>query len=336
MIEILGNQISVEGFEDLNFDPTSSPNFSFLLREEIGLSLPICNISFNTDLIEVQHKLGNNRKFTLKLNDEDYDFVTAKVTAGQSSYNLQGISDNIDFLNKSKQFSDEGTVIDIINKSEFITVDSDNLVSDDSQVWINYNQPERNFIRSMLEHSYINDSDFIIYAMKSKDVLLLRSYNKLIAGKPKWDFGTTLLSKYRVSNIEFETIPVYQYQMLVNKTGVETAPGFNNNYNSNYKSETSSMIMIDAGNCYDKYFSSSISNMSNYGKLYEKLYNLTFPNYIGVKPLDTLIIRQADTYGDDMDSELISESMIVLRVDTSFKNGSISQQIYFARINDSE
>lgn len=315
---------------------TSLPDFELELVEELGVSLPVLVLTFRMVYIKnILTEVVKGKKISVIQESSSYDFeIIHYQMLDEQKIQITCILSALDFITKSVQSSYKGTSTDAAStiKSIPVVIDTPSVVPTDSQVWIQDNVSDRDFLVDTLTHSFIQDDVLLFYVSKAKKIHVA-SYSELIKtsnleyGRDKSDVG--------IHEILIESIPAsFRLQCLSSQySSVQTLSA--DNYDGVETSSQSNIfrVFFDCGNTHSKYNEAYNNFNQSYSNLFDRVMFLISKNNTLVKPLDVLKITSYPAQFDSSNyPDLLNLNYVVNKVVTKQSEGVISQRIYFSRM----
>lgn len=173
---------------------------SFTIIEEAGNVLPTFELMFTQDDSKIIKYIneGNILGFTFGKSLESAQYttrlrITSKNIVRQGSkyqITITGLTNTLDYVAscKVRQFAGMSGVAAIKSVcSEYFSMVSNVSTSTDSQTWVQYNTPDKEFVNQLWMHSYIPRS-FLAIGITIENKFILKDIIKAIKDKPKWTF----------------------------------------------------------------------------------------------------------------------------------------------------
>jgi len=329
-------QTTLTGFPSIS-DLALLPGFTFTITEDLGASLPVMSVDFNLNYIVVlATSLVRGTVVTLTFQGKVSDWILMHFsTPTPDTVNLLLVPNYQDYVDKAKQSYIKGTSLDAINQLTTINVQTNNVITNDSQIWIQDNICDREFVVSTLLHSNMPD-DHLLFATNIFGTLNIINYNTLIKTNTITIGGTNgdITNQY----FTVEMLPVSLYLKANFTQYAVTADGELDSYiDSDTGAESNSFrVAIDCGNTYSGYWSSFNNNISKYCNMMSVVYGVTNSRAnIIVSPLD--VIKVLSYAGNDYNTKdapsIVGNNFVVTKTIT--KRGTdniVTQQIWFGAI----
>jgi hypothetical protein len=169
--------------------------------EDAGNTLPRFDLIFvahNDDILTYANE-GNRLNISIGVDEDNLQNIPlvilrkniGKYGDGRRRVRLVGCLDALEYINNTKlsissNKSGVAVVKDIVGN--YFTIDSNIPNSSDSQNWIQYNIPDREFVNKTYMHSWLPNS-FLATAITSDNIFRIRDMRKTIAGDYDWRFG---------------------------------------------------------------------------------------------------------------------------------------------------
>ncbi|BCG50071.1 hypothetical protein [Ralstonia phage RP13] len=314
------------------------PGFKFSINEEIGLSMPIMQITFTINLLKYAvDDIKLDQEFTLNRDNQKTSWKIANFTMpDENTINIIAFLNSYGFIHENKQSSTSGTSLDAIQSITSLPVKINSPAKlGDKQIWIQDNISDQSYCYNTLLHSNPKDT-FFLYTVSSDGTLYINDYASLIQ-TPTVTFGGKD-SDISYHQILIETIPISFRLRVLNSQFISKQQVAQDSYAGKDTSDLSNIyaVGLDCGNTYEGYDLAYNTINSYYLTFLEKLYSFNSRGGKYVKPLDVI---KMDTYVDNSNtavkSSMIGKNYIVTKVFTSQDDDSVmNQRIWFARIPD--
>lgn len=175
---------------------------SFVFEEFAGGSLPMFEFAFTTAKFDILGKINEGTKINCTFGlDRDHTEEMIMIIQKyeyivQSSHLMRitckGFIGGTEHLSQTeiKGWKDKNSldVIKDVAKDNY-TVKSEAKTPSDTQNWIRYNIPANRFIQEVWEHSYLDDSNFLMYAINRRGEFFITDHVTATSKESKWEFG---------------------------------------------------------------------------------------------------------------------------------------------------
>jgi len=174
---------------------------SFIMEEWTGGSLPQFEFIFTTSDFDILKHVNEGSSISCTYGKSPDDTDTIQLMVQKFAYNLvdsqylkivlKGFIGTTTHLQKCEIKGWQGkTSLDVIKDVAGIDykVKSKATTPSDSQNWIRYNISSNRFIQEVWEHSFISDTNFLVYAINRNSEFLIDDYENVTAGTEKWVF----------------------------------------------------------------------------------------------------------------------------------------------------
>jgi hypothetical protein len=310
------------------------PEFSVKFTEELGLGIPMVTIEYKIEfLYDVINTLYLDKPFVINFNNINFNYkIVHYHMPDELNVSIIGFLDNLDFIQVAKQSYYEGNSIDAIRQIASLPVIT-SVKTDDKQIWIQDNVPDKRFCVDTLLHSNL-PNDHLIYYINKSGKLIINSYNDTIKA-PTITLGSGS-SDLGPRQIMLECIPTSFRYLVQNNQYIANQNADLDSYTSNLTSDLSKTysVGIDCGNVNQNYYSAYNYNNNRYLDMMTHLYAVRTNSNKFVNPMDVIrVLAYPDHHGlSDMPS-IVNQNFLVVKVDTRLDTNSIlSQTIYFCRI----
>lgn len=321
-------------------DLVTFPGFTFKMNLDIGLGLPVCEITTNSNsLFRSINSVEIGKVFKIVIDDEEYEFVILQYSSIQKTGGLKFICmlNNLEYINKCKQSYVEGSSIDALKSITSTPVIADDITTNDNQIWIQDNIPDRIYAKNILLHSNC-ENDHLLYYVDLEGKLIVKNYNDLITEETDKIFGGEDAT-IELTPVTVESIPAsFKFNVEGNQV-VSSQEADKDSYKEDNTGEmiNSSTVIIDNGNTHDNYFISYNWNNTRYCKMMKRLYTTHVKRSDFLYPLDVITFGST-TDNSDLEKmpDLIGKNFIISGVETTISEMVLSQRIRFCAIEEEE
>ncbi|QSM00884.1 structural protein [Yersinia phage YerA41] len=241
--------------------------------------------------------LETARKYKFKI--YNYNYVE---NGDRFTLILTGILDLKEFTNVPRIKYFEGTSDEVLKQLPSIKPNI-TYQGNDSQVWIQHNNSDKNFAERIIDHAFKQKDDFILGGLSVDKDLTVISVKDTFKGAPKMTFSNTMTSsedgdskKATIDGIKVESDAAYWSNFLSEgkKLPVLSVSDRSFSYmepklasivdgglNSTSTMNTNFPPIVDNGNCHENYYQAWLDNL-NYHVMFMKnnLYMVTSNTYI--------------------------------------------------------
>lgn len=309
MIEVNGKcyvDVKFEGFKGLTL-----MNFQNLIIKEVsGMILPI----FELDLIQKDYGMLKNLRvmnlpITISYGDSMKSIRTYKFLLFNYNYipqpdgdmilRLNGTIDIKEFTNTPRIRSVKGTsdkAIALITSLKPVI----NYVGKDSQVWIQHNNSDKNFVERVLDHSYIDNDDVVLGSITIDKDLVISSVKTKFKTTPKIKFKQSPLNTepdtVRFDSMKVESdsalwssymsegraLPVFRVEeRAIDLLVANSSNSIINNKPTNLVGKNINYpIIIDTGNCHEFYYETMMDNLNTLSIFSRNLVYITSSKFL--------------------------------------------------------
>lgn len=345
--------VKLEGFE-LPFGAVDE----IIMSEELDGTLPTVQmVILLTDYRSFLSYIEKiNTKFQIGIGtDEDnieyYDLVISdysmKKEGAKSRFTIYGIPNLKQYTNtpQTKSFPNS-TTEEVISSLTSITPKF-RYTSNDSQTWIQYNIPDKEFVKSLVKHAYVSDDDAVVHAVNFKKELIVSSIKDAFKNQytisfsnagvePDIQFNTYLLEtnaslfQYLFSEGVKQSIvhinsPITE-TISIDESSVMNKQSYNLvTMNKNFPS------LIDCLNCHPKYYYANINNLKKKMNLVSKFIVLHLPDITFKETELTLLDSVKLVEKFDEVSTALTGIYIIVKKSMHITGDAISTELVLAR-----
>lgn len=187
---------------DADFTDGGGSISSFVFEEFAGGSLPMFEFVFVTSRFEILPKINEGTVINCTFGIDSDHTEEMVMTIQKFEYTVQsaqflrimcrGFIGGTEHLSKCEikgwKSKDSLAVIKDVAGLNY-SVKSKATTPSDTQNWIRPNIPANAFIQQVWEHSYISDTNFLIYAINRRGEFVINDYKNATSGSEKWKLG---------------------------------------------------------------------------------------------------------------------------------------------------
>lgn len=351
------NQYSI----DLKIEDFELPYGSIdeiILTEELDGTLPKVQVTLVLTQFDSFLRIINkiNTKFDIGIGTEEDNLEYNKYIIsdylmkrdGQQYYfTLYGIPDLKEYTNEPRirSFKDK-TSADVLGEISSLTPVVDHN-ADDSQIWIQHNCPDKEFVRRVIEHSYVSDEDAVVHAVNFKKELIVKSLKDAFKAEP----SITLSNNGKDPEVQFNSYKLetnaslFQYlfsegasQSVVHIDqpnpeiiSIDESSAINNESYNLQSTNKNFPTIIDCRNVHDKYYYASVNNLKKKMNLVSKFLVFNLPDMTWKEDELTLLdsVKVIEKY--DGIATLMTGIYLVVKKSMHITGDAISTELILAR-----